>query len=95
MWRTRDGYAVGLPRFRTRRWVRRLGQRGRGGAELQGLARSLRGVFARASRMQRAGAPATHPIFQSRLRGARLLIYTRAVSPRHVELLYIARQRPS
>jgi len=92
MWRTRDGYTLGLPRFRARRWVRRLGQRGRGGAELQGLARSLRGVFARASRLGRTGA-GSHPVFQSRLGGARLLIYTRAVAPQRVELLYIARRR--
>jgi len=95
MWRTRDGYAVGLPRFRMRRWVRRLGQRGRGGPQLRGLARSLGGVFARASRVQRAGALGSHPVFQSRLGGARLLIYTRAVTPQRVELLYIARRRPS
>jgi hypothetical protein len=93
MWRTRDGYTVGLPRFRARRWRRRLGQRGRGKAELRRLARALGGVVAGALRL-RAGAPASHPVFLSRQPGARLLIYTRAVSPRRVELLYIARRRP-
>jgi hypothetical protein len=97
MWKTRDGYEVGLPRFRRRRMMRRLGQRNGGRDELRSLGRTLALVLrgARWSGALQDGGRLHHPVFHSRIGGQPLVIFTRTVGPGRLELLYIRRQRQS
>ena len=89
MLRTADGYRVNLPRFRIRRLQRRLNQRGRDRLGERAAARVLRAVVGRSLRV---GADrARFPRFETRIGGRRLVVVTRALAPRRVELLYIGR----
>jgi len=90
MWSTRDGYGVSLPRFRARRLIRRVRQRGPSRVLLRRLGwvgRSLR-----AATLLRRGA-GSHRVFRSLLGRYPLLIFTRVVAPGKVELLFIRRTR--
>jgi len=89
MLRTRDGYTVTMPRFRVRRLRRRLATRGRDRLGERAQARLVGTLVGRATRM--SPRPARFPVFTSQLGTQRLLIVTRSVSPRQVELLYIRR----
>ena len=87
MLRTRDGYVVTMPRFRVRRWQRRL--RTRLGHDPRRRA-ALRTVDLLIGRARRASAQATQfPVFTTTLGVSPVWIVTRVVAPRHVELLYI------
>jgi hypothetical protein len=86
---TRDGTHVVLPRFRVRRLHRRLGTRGRAALRGRAAARLVGVLVGRATRL---GPPAAaFPRFTTRLGLRTLIVVTRALSPRRVELLYIRR----
>jgi len=87
MIRTRDGYGVTLPRFRVRRLRRRLGTRGRSKLRGRAAARLVGVLIVRAMRL--SPRPTRFPVFATTLGSRALLLVTRAVAPRRVELLYI------
>ena len=89
MLRTRDGYTVTMPRFRVRRLRRRLAMRGRDRLADRAAARLVGTLVGRAMRM--SPRPARYPVFTTQVGTQRMLIVTRSVSPRRVELLYIRR----
>lgn len=90
MLRTRDGYAVTMPRFRVRRLRTRLATRGR--ADLAGRA-ALRLVGTLVGRALRTGRrPTRFPRFATQIGRQHLVLVTRTLAPRRVELLYIRRQ---
>jgi hypothetical protein len=89
MLRTRDGYSVTMPRFRVRRLRRRLKTRGRDRLGERGAARLVGTLVGRA--MRASPSPARYPVFTSNIGLQRMLLVTRAIAPRRVELLYIRR----
>ena len=94
MWTTSDGYRLRMPQFRARRLARRLRHRGRGRLLARESVRALGLVLGRARRaLAHSGAASTHPVFRSHLGGDRVVIFTRRVSPRELELLYVQRLR--
>lgn len=89
MLRTRDGYAVTMPRFRVRRQRKRLhtgGRYGLGGRAAQ----RLFGTLVRRA-MRTSQRPTRYPVFTTRLGLTRLTLFTRALAPRRVELLFVRR----
>jgi hypothetical protein len=84
--RTRDGYAVTMPRFRVRRLARRL-RTGRDHPRWRAASRLFDLVIGRARRL--AASPAQFPVFATRVGRRPVWITTRAIAPRRVELLYI------
>jgi hypothetical protein len=96
MWRTGDGYAVGLPRFRVRRLKRRMAQRPRNSRALRVIARVLGVLLTRARRSDEAqsvGGSRTFPTFRSHIGTQPVVVYTRVVAPKRVEVLYIKKER--
>jgi hypothetical protein len=89
MLRTRDGYAVTMPRFRVRRLQRRLRTRGRDHLEGRAASRLVGTLVGRAMRASRR--PTRFPQFITSIGLSRLMLVTRALAPRRVELLYIRR----
>jgi len=89
MLRTRDGYTVTMPRFRVRRLRRRLATRGRDRLGERARARLVGTLVGRALRV--SPQPARFPVFATQVGAQRMLIVTRSVAPRRVELLYIRR----
>jgi len=93
MWKTRDGYAAIIPPFRTRRLQRRLRTQYRTDLQARALARTLKGLFGKARRMGsiRGARASAYPVFRARLGLQPMVIVTRAIAPRRVEVLYIGR----
>ena len=91
MLRTRDGYAVTMPRFRVRRLGRRLGMRRHDDLRRRAASRLVGTLVGRALRTSQR--PTRFPTFATQVGRQRLVIVTRALAPRRVELLYI-RRRP-
>jgi hypothetical protein len=89
MLRTADGYRVSLPRFRIRRLQRRLSHRGRDRLGERAAARLLGVLVGRSLRIAADGS--RYPLFHTRLGRRRLVVVTRTLAPRRVELLYIGR----
>ncbi len=89
MWRTRDGYTVRMPLFRVRRLQRRLKTRGRDHLAGRAATRLAGTLIGRATRTSKR--PTEFPVFLTRLGLSRVLIYTRRLAPRRVELLYMRR----
>jgi hypothetical protein len=89
MWRTRDGYTVVMPRFRVRRMQRRLRTRYRDDPAGRALSRTLDLLLGRARRSGARERLPAYPVFRSQLGLRPLVILTRTVAPRRVEVLYI------
>ena len=93
MWETRDGYRIRMPRFRARRLARRLRHRGRGRLLARASVRALGLVLSRARRALGAlpSSANSYPVFRSYLGRNPVLIFTRRIRPRGLELLFIQR----
>jgi hypothetical protein len=89
MLRTADGYAVTMPRYRVRRLRRRLHTRGRYGLGGRAAHRLLGTLVKHAMRTSRR--PTRYPVFRTNLGLTRLTLFTRALAPRRVELLFVRR----
>ena len=95
MWKTRDGYHATIPPFRTRRLQRRLGRIPEN-LQARALSRALGRVLGKARRTGsiRGGRGSAYPVFRASLGLQPLVIVTRAIAPRRVEVLYVGRVRP-
>jgi len=93
---TRDGYAVTMPRFRVRRVQRRLRTRNHDPHVRAAAGRLDRLIDFLVGRSRRRSSQATRfPVFDASLGGRRIVLHTRVVAPRRVELLYVrVRPRP-
>lgn len=96
MWKTRDGYHATIPPFRTRRLQRRLRTQYRSNLQARALSRALGRVLGKARRTGsiRGGRGSAYPVFRASLGLQPLVIVTRAIAPRRVEVLYVGRVRP-
>ncbi len=87
---TRDGYLVTMPRFRVRRVQRRLRTRNYDPHVRAAAGRLDRLIDFLVGRSTRRSSQATRfPVFDAKVGRRRLVLVTRMLAPRRVELLYV------